>query len=90
MKYEQRMTKSSFKTTTILTDIHQIHCESDHVEEIMGPTVSDILKRMGVRRFFLPPGSPQLNPLESLFSTIRERLSKEGVAEPSQMRPKLE
>ena len=84
------MTRANFKTTTILTDIHRIHLESDQVEEIMELTVSSILRRMGVKRFFLPPGSPQLNPLESLFSTIRERLSKEGVAEPSQLRPKLE
>lgn len=43
-----------------------------------------------MRRFFLPPGSPQLNPLESLFSTIREKLTKEGVQNIATLKEKLE
>lgn len=43
-----------------------------------------------MRRFFLPPGSPQLNPLESLFSTIREKLNKEGIQNISTLKEKLE
>ena len=34
---------------------------------------------LGCNRFFLPAGSPQLNPLESIFANLKNRLQRREI-----------
>ena len=48
----------------------------DNLGSHKGDRIRQILKRHGVRRLFLPPYSPDLNPIEQVFSKLKRLLRK--------------
>ena len=44
-------------------------------------SIESTLRVLGIKRLFLPPGSPQLNPVEIMISEIKSTLieEKEGI-----------
>jgi transposase len=63
-------------TLVLLTDLNRIHREAEDEEE---SKVQSTLQQLNISRFFLPPSSPQLNPLESLFVNVKNKVSKREV-----------
>lgn len=82
LSHEKKYMVGPVKEHILFTDTHRIHYDEEDY-------ISNCLRSTKMKRFFLPPGSPQLNPLESLFSTIRERLGKEGITDRDTLRGKL-
>ena len=50
----------------------------DNLSSHKGPRVSDIIKDRGAWPLFLPPYSPDLNPIERAFAKLKELLRKQG------------
>lgn len=48
----------------------------DNLGSHKGEEVRKIVRRAGARLFFLPPYSPDLNPIEQLFSKIKHAMRK--------------
>ena len=46
----------------------------DNLGSHKGKTVRQIVRKAGARLFFLPPYSPDLNPIEQLFSKIKHTM----------------
>ena len=42
-----------------------------------GSRVRQLLRKAGIKLFFLPPYSPDLNPIEQVFSKLKRLLRKE-------------
>ena len=51
----------------------------DNMSSHHARTVKDILDASGIRYFYLPPYSPDLNPIEKMWSKIKAYLRKEKV-----------
>jgi transposase len=89
LEKSKRFRMDNTKEYVLLTDTHKIHFDDEKSKLSKEKSINQTLRSVRMRRFFLPPGSPQLNPLESLFSTIRERLSKEKIFDQESLREKL-
>jgi transposase len=48
----------------------------DNLGSHKGSRVRKLLKAAGIKLFFLPPYSPDLNPIEEMFSKLKRRLRK--------------
>jgi transposase len=46
----------------------------DNQDSHKGERVRKMLKKAGMRLFFLPPHSPRLNPIEEMFSKLKRLL----------------
>lgn len=67
----------------LITDMNKIHLDpfdSDH------KPLKALLKRYNTRRFYLPPASPHLNPLESMFTHLKTKLLKKDIKSSSDLR----
>lgn len=61
--------------------MHKIHFDREAIapsknpqEDSNCPTVESTLLRYGMRHIFLPPGSPQLNPVEIMINYLKNLL----------------
>lgn len=81
MGQQKKYHLENMKESLLLTDTHRIHYD-DLNENTIGQTITEA--RM--KRFFLPPGSPQLNPLEGLFGAIQKRLPREKITDQTSLR----
>jgi transposase len=48
----------------------------DNLGSHKGSKVRELLRRAGIKLFFLPPYSPDLNPIEQVFSKLKRLLRK--------------
>ncbi len=48
----------------------------DNLGSHKGSRVRKLLRAAGIKLFFLPPYSPDLNPIEEMFSKLKRRLRK--------------
>ena len=48
----------------------------DNLGSHKGKTISDVIRAAGARLFFLPPYSPDLNPIEQVFAKLKHSLRK--------------
>ena len=48
----------------------------DNLGSHKGSRVRQLLKAAGIKRFFLPPYSPDLNPIEEMFAKLKRLLRK--------------
>lgn len=67
----------------LITDMNKIHLDpldSDH------KPIKNLLTRFNTRRFYLPPSSPHLNPLESMFTHLKTKLLKKDIKSSSDLK----
>ena len=50
----------------------------DNLGSHKGPAVRAAIRKVGAKLFFLPPYSPDLNPIEQVFSKLKTLLKKAG------------
>jgi transposase len=50
---------------------------ADNLGSHKGSRVRQLLRNAGIKLFFLPPYSPDLNPIEQVFSKLKRLLRKE-------------
>lgn len=67
----------------LITDMNKIHLDTFDSEN---KPIKSILKRYNTRRFYLPPASPHLNPLESMFTHLKTKLLKKDIKSSSDLR----
>jgi putative transposase len=48
----------------------------DNLGSHKGKTIRDVIRAAGARLFFLPPYSPDLNPIEQVFAKLKHSLRK--------------
>lgn len=51
---------------------------ADNLGSHKGRRVRQLLRKAGIKLFFLPPYSPDLNPIEQVFSKLKRLLRKEN------------
>lgn len=61
----------------LITDMNKIHLDP------YGPSepkpIKQLLNQYHARRIYLPPASPHLNPLESIFTNLKTKLFKKEI-----------
>ena len=69
------------KSIVLVTDLNRIHYDPFVVREgdEQGRVVADVIRTFDIQRLFLPPSSPDLNPIESLFLNLKNKLSKADI-----------
>lgn len=53
-----------------------------HSRSLKGKVVHQAIRNVGARLFFLPKYSPDLNPIEQVFSKLKHRLRQAGARTP--------
>jgi hypothetical protein len=61
----------------LITDMNKVHLDPFGVNE--PKPLRCILNKYNARRFYLPPASPHLNPLESMFTNLKTKLFKKDI-----------
>jgi len=59
----------------VITDMNKIHRDPENGEK----TIAATLARFNANRYFLPPISYQLSPLDSIFMNLKHRLWKRDI-----------
>lgn len=62
----------------IITDMNKIHLDPTNVSDDMKP-IKSWLHKYQAKRYYLPPSSPQLNPIESMFANLKSKLFKREI-----------
>jgi transposase len=55
--------------------MNKIHLDPNGINENMKP-IKNLLKKYNAKRYYLPPSSPHLNPIESMFANLKSKLFK--------------
>lgn len=63
LDHDRRYTLEPLKQYILLTDIHRIHRDEEAFKSTNEESIAQCLMEAKMKRLFLPPGSPQLNPL---------------------------
>jgi transposase len=77
MKYHNRYYDMSEKKAYLITDMNKIHLDPEGEHE--DKPIARVLAEIRANRLFLPPASPQLNPLDSIFTNLKHRLQKRDI-----------
>lgn len=67
--------KYGYYSIFLINDMHKIHYDNiktGHPTE--NGSIKLALKKIGMKRIFLPPGSPQLNPVEIMVAYLKKLL----------------
>ncbi len=63
LDHDKKYSLEPIKQYILLTDIHRIHRDEETSKQSKEESISQCLANAKMKRLFLPPGSPQLNPL---------------------------
>ena len=78
--YQVKAAKATAKAIVIVLDNYSSHC---------GAKVKAIAHELGIYLIHLPPYSPDLNPIESIWKSIKRILSREFVETLDEMKRKI-
>lgn len=67
----------------LITDMNKIHLDPLDSEK---KPIKHLLGHYNARRFYLPPSSPHLNPLESMFTHLKTKLLKKDIKSSSDLK----
>ena len=62
----------------VLTDMNKIHLDPFGLRKEDKP-IRNVLEKFGSKRYYLPPSSPHLNPIESIFTNLKTKLLKKEI-----------
>lgn len=69
----------------VITDMNKIHLDPFGAKEDQKP-IKSMIRKYNARRFYLPPASPHLNPLESMFAYLKTKLLKKDIKSSSELK----
>ena len=77
-----RSTASAFETYVARVLVHELRAGDvvimDNLSSHKGPRVREMIERAGASLLYLPPYSPDFNPIENAFAKLKALLRKAG------------